>query len=170
MDFLNSPHRVLGIDPGKSGAVAVIGRGKFEVRRDFKTFADIAYAVQALSEGVTHVVMELVHAYPGQGVVSCFTFGKTAGIAQGALALALPAVEIEEPAPHIWQKFYRQFLSLPKEADFDSRSLATRLFPCASASYLKRVKDHNTGDAILLALWKHYQLRPPPEAVCRGWR
>jgi len=153
-DILEGPLCVLSIDPGQSGAVCRLGRGRLDVLRDFKTGADIARAVRDLAGGVSHAIMELVSAMPGQGVCSMFSFGRAAGAADGALALALPAdVIVEEVAPQKWQNFFRELLQIPKEVDFDSREIAAKLLP-ASRPFLERKKDHNTGDALLLACWK----------------
>src|SRR5271170_518657 len=94
----SSPAVVLAIDPGLSGAVCklrIAGSYDLDVRRDFKALPAIARAIQDLSAGVTHAVIELVHAMPGQGVCSMFSFGRAAGVADGALALALPGLVVE---------------------------------------------------------------------------
>jgi crossover junction endodeoxyribonuclease RuvC len=153
---------VLAIDPGLSGAVCRYNLGpqnvghNFEVRRDFKTLPDIAYAVRELSEGVTHAVIELVHAMPGQGVCSMFSFGRAAGVADGALALCFPGV-VEAVTPQKWQNALRVLFHIPKDQPFDSRALAIQMFP-AKAHLFKRKKDHNSADACLIAVWKAFQL------------
>lgn len=157
MELFDSPFCVLAHDPGKSGALVRIGRHHFDVRRDFKDKTDIARGIRDLSADVTHVVMELVHAMPGQGVCSMFNFGRASGVADGAFALALPHLAVEEVAPQKWQNFYRRLHTIPKDVEFDSRPLASKIFPVC-VPYLKRKKDHNTADAVLLALWKHAQL------------
>lgn len=130
-----------------------------ELRRDFKTRPAIAQAIFDLATGVSHAVIELVHAMPGQGVCSMFSFGRAAGVADGALTLSLPGKEIEEVTPQKWQNFFRLRLGISKETPFDSRSIALQLFPSFAASF-SRKKDHNSADALLMAVWKICQLSP----------
>lgn len=152
-EIWQSPHRVIAVDPGKSGAVCLMGQGKFQVRRDFKSLPDIANAIADLGPGATHAVMELVHAMPGQGVCSMFSFGRAAGVADGAFAVVLPKLSVEYVSPQKWQGFFRARLGVDKGVLFDSRQIAIRICPL-SAPYLKRKLDHNTADAVLIAAWK----------------
>lgn len=155
MELIQSPHRILAVDPGKSGAVCLLGGGVFQVRRDFKTLPAIARGIRdvLLFGQPTHVVMENVHAMPGQGVCSMFSFGRSAGVADGALEVLLPGIEVEYVTPQKWQNFYRAEFQIPRETQFDSKTLAGSVLPEA-LPFLKRVLDHNTGDAILMAVWK----------------
>lgn len=156
---LNHPSRVLAIDPGMSGAVALVGAGRIHVSRDFKSLAQIVQAIAHLTQDrpAEHVIIEHVHAMPGQGVSSMFNFGKATGTAYGAsLALmnASRSADLpEEVSPLKWQNWYRQQLNILRPAIFDSRAIVLQLLPNC-AHLLKRKKDHNTADAILLALWK----------------
>ena len=159
-DLPTTPAIILAIDPGLSGAVCRFAGGNITLRRDFKALPDIAKGIQALSDGVSHAVIELVHAMPGQGVCSMFSFGRAAGVADGALALALPNISVEAVAPQKWQNFFRARYRIGKDQDFDSRALAIQLFP-AQAELFRRVKDHNSADAVLLAVCKAWQLLSP---------
>lgn len=152
--LVNAPICVLGVDPGKSGAVARVGRGRFEARRDFKELRDIATAIADLAPGCDVAVIENVHAMPGQGVVSMFTFGKATGTAFGALFLALEkTVPLLEASPLRWQNFFRQEMGVDKSVPFHSPTILAKLCPSFSQPYLKRKLDHNTADAFLLAIW-----------------
>lgn len=124
-----------------------IHKGKLRAARDFKEPADLAHAVRDLLLPGMPVVMEYVHAFPGQGVVSMFTFGRWAGIAQGA-ALAHGA-EVVQISPVEWQKWARDDYDVPRPLDFDSRLVALEHYPLLEP-VLKRKKDHNTADAVLL--------------------
>lgn len=157
-DLVSAPACVLAVDPGLSGAVCKLGRGKFEIRRDFKILPDIARAIHDLAGGVTHAVMELVHAFPGQGVCSVWSFGRAAGAADGGFALALPSLEVEQVSPQKWQNYFRSLLGMSKESEFDSCAVASSIVP-ASVPFLSRKKDHNSADAILMAVWKLSALR-----------
>lgn len=158
-DLKNLPWCVLGVDPGKSGAVCRLGGGSFDVRRDFKVRGDIARAIRDLRQGVQFGVIEFVHSMPTDGIVGCFTFGRAAGEADGAMALCLRG-PTEEVSPQEWQQFYRRLLDLPK-GDFESRAVVPKVLPCA-LPFLGRAKDHNTGDAILIAAWKLFGLAQQP--------
>jgi len=153
-DWVGAPVSVLAIDPGLSGAVCRMGQGRFDILRDFKTLPDIARAIAKLAPGVDHAVIEFVHAMPGQGVCSMFSFGRAAGVADGALALSLPADrQVHQVAPQKWQNMFRQWDGIPKGTAFDSRTLASKLFPSFSQTYFTRKKDHNSADAALMAVW-----------------
>jgi hypothetical protein len=157
-ELINAPECVLGIDPGLSGAVVKLGRGCLECRRDFKGLSDIADAIQELSEGADTAAIEFVHSFPGQGSVSVFGFGRSVGVAFGALFCAGfgGAKPLEEVVPQVWQRYFRERCHLEKSALFDSRTLAEKIVP-ESAPFLQRVKDHGTGDALLIAAYRLLQ-------------
>ena len=144
--------KILGIDPGLSGAVVLLGDGQIEVARDFKKREDITKAILHLGPKCDRAVMEFVSAMPGQGVTSMFSFGKSAGAAESALnAVKLPFIEV---TPQRWQSYYRKLFNIPKGEPFNSVTTVKILIPKA-AEFLKRKKDHNTADALLLAFWYH---------------
>ena len=159
-ELINSPACVLAVDPGLSGAVCRIGCGYFNVRRDFRKLSDIALAIRDLAGDVSHAVIEFVHAMPGQGVCSMFSFGRASGVADGALALCL-ACPVEEVSPQKWQNFFRQQQHLEKTDLFDSRTIAGNILPVSAPCFLKRKLDHNSADALLIAVWKLLTLSPP---------
>lgn len=147
------PKAFIGIDPGKTGAAALIHRDGCIVAdwpgcpagvADLLTTWRIEYAVEL-------VALERVHAMPKQGVASTFTFGQNFGQWEGVLAaLHIPYTM---PTPQQWQKG----LVMPSDgADPKARSLtvARRLFPGADLS-LK--KHHGRADALLLAWWPKSQ-------------
>lgn len=152
--------KILAIDPGMSGAVVLFGAGVFEVRRDFKHFEDIPRAVGDLAVRADVAILELVASRPGQGVSSMFTFGFSAGIAMGALQQAGFSIfdrkkkPLLEVSPQKWQNFFWDIMGVekPNRKHFNSREVVMRFVPSA-AVYLKRKMDHNTADAILIAVW-----------------
>ena len=160
--LVGAPTRVIGIDVGQSGAVVVIGRGKADCRRDFKNLRDIAKAVKELSEGVDFVVIEGVAARPSQGVCSVFSFGRSTGVAFGALCVALPeACPIYEAWPQRWQNYWRQYVGMEKDETFDSCLILPKILPGISRSWITRKCDHGTGDAALIALYGISILQQP---------
>lgn len=134
-----------------SGAVVRLGPAGLFARRDFKSLPEIAIAIKSLAVNeVDRAVIEQVHAMPGQGVCSMFSFGKAAGVAFGALFSA--GLIVREVSPQKWQNFFRLKLGIARDREFDSREICLDLFP-GYRDLFKWKKDHNTGDAVLLALW-----------------
>lgn len=153
--LINSPHCVIAVDPGLSGAVLKLGRGVFDLQRDFKSPAQIALAVQALATSgpvPDLVAVEAVHAFPGQGVVSVWSFSEATAYAKAALCLCAPKARGLEPSPQAWQQWAREVFQVGRSQEFDSRTLARSLFPSFALSF-KRVKDHNSADACLIGAW-----------------
>lgn len=153
--LINSPACVIAVDPGLSGAVAKIGRGGFDLYRDFQTPAQIALTIQKIAkEGrqVDLVSVEAVHAFPGQGVVSVWSFSEATAYAKAALCLTLPTVQAFEVQPQKWQQYWREYFEVGQSQEFDSRDLAGKLFP-TYAGLFKRKKDHNSADAALIGAW-----------------
>lgn len=158
---------VVGIDPGLSGAVAVLDvahrrlaihdmptvlvrSGKSEKRQ-------LAEAVLARILGQVkpeHAYLEFVSAMPGQGVSSMFNFGMSYGAIKGVLAaLGIPFSTV---TPVKWQRD----LSVAKGKE-GNRLRATQLFP-EYAHLFTRIKDDGRADAALIAHWgavKSYQTR-----------
>jgi crossover junction endodeoxyribonuclease RuvC len=143
----------VGVDPGKSGAIALVHRDG-QLVEDWP--GDAAGAAELLLTwriefNIELVALESVHAMPGQGVKSMFTFGQNFGQWEGIIAaLSLPCLQ---PTPQEWQK------GLVKKSDgpdAKARALivARRLFPDAD---LSRKKDHGRADALLLAWWARRQ-------------
>lgn len=92
------------IDPGKGGGFAVRYPQGGIVAYKFTSEADCANELASLcSEYLeTEALLERVHAMPGQGVTSMFTFGANYGFWRGALqALGIP---FREMTPQQWQK------------------------------------------------------------------
>ena len=90
------------------------------------------------------VVVEHVTAMPGQGVTSMFNFGQSFGVIKGICsAMQLP---IHFVRPTRWKKYF----NLIKTSKDASRSRAIEIFPKIS-DQLKRKKDSNKADAILIA-------------------
>ena len=78
----------LGIDPGKSGAWAVIDKDNYVVFAELwneSCLAAIANDHRNNTFFITSAVLELVHSMPKQGVKSMFTFGTNFGMWQGML-------------------------------------------------------------------------------------
>lgn len=150
---------VIGIDPGLTGAVALLAGDQAVRVWDMPTvtegrgqavcpalLADILAEARDLAGARPEVILERVAARPGQGVVSMFSFGRAAGIAEGVVgALGLP---LKRVTPDTWKRRAR-LLGKPKDA---SRALAIDLFP-EIAGQLARKRDCGRADALLLAYY-----------------
>jgi len=135
----------VGIDPGSTGAMAILG----PCGADTIDFTDPSFFDRLNDrEGQVHCMVEKVHAMPKQGVTSVFTFGTAYGKALGMLiALKVPYTLV---TPQKWQKV---FGISGRKGCTKKQSLerARALFPGLAASHLARVKDHNRADALLIA-------------------
>lgn len=148
------PKVVIGIDPGATGAIALLGDNLL-LAEDWP--GDVSGAADLLRSWAAtyHIQMaglERVASRPGQGVSSVFKFGENFGCWQGLLAaLAVPVVLL---TPQTWQK---RITCASDGLDPKARSMAVarRLFPDAP---LTRKKDHGRADALLLAevIRRHY--------------
>jgi len=103
--------KVIGIDTGKKGAVAVIVDGNpIEVYdcpilpgKGSKTVYDVV-GIAALIRRIApdRATVEKIHSMPGEGVTSAFSQGEGYGLWRGILAgMGIPFVEM---APQTWQK------------------------------------------------------------------
>ena len=151
--------RYVGIDPGKSGAIAVLdGYGEIVWVEDMPVIGgQVSGAVLAGMIDVADpsgpgplqvelvAVVEQVHSMPKQGVASSFDFGKSYGIVLGVLAAL--QVRTEFVPPTRWKKAMR--LGSDKEV---ARRRAIEHWP-RQADVFKRKKDADRAEACLLALW-----------------
>jgi len=138
----------IGVDPGMTGAIAIISGDFIEVG-DFGNMDGLRLLTGAVmgTKGC-YALVEKVHSMPKQGVSTTFKFGKATGRAIGWLeALGIP---YEEITPTKWRK--RVFDSGIKTGDnkADSLTMARKLFP-SILGRLKRKKDHNRAEALLIA-------------------
>jgi crossover junction endodeoxyribonuclease RuvC len=104
--------------------------------------------VWALDYDIVAATVERVHAMPGQGVTSMFSFGFAAGSLQQALASAEIPVTLVTPAS--WKAIYG--LRGGRENKDMSRTKASELFPGCEHLWARK-KDDGRAEAVLLA---HY--------------
>ena len=150
--------RIIGIDPGLSGAIAILEDSKIKELFDMPVMPDgkknkrqlnSAFLVKLLKENIeslenTVMVVEQVNAMPGQGVTSMFNFGQTFGAIKGiCAAIGLP-ISFVRPAK--WKKHF-ELINSSKDA---SRTKAIEMYPFFSEQLSKK-KDVNKSDAILIA-------------------
>lgn len=94
----------IAIDPGNSGSWAVRYPDDSTVVYKYDSEANVSDEMKALAAHYSEIdaVLEKVHAMPGQGVTSMFTFGANYGFWRGTL-LAL-RISFREVPPQTWQK------------------------------------------------------------------
>ena len=145
--------KILGVDPGLSGAIALVGDGHLAVR-DMPTAGELKRRVIVTAElaGIIRAwapdcaVIEKVHAMPKQGVSSSFRFGQALGAIEGVLGALL--IPVEYVTPQSWKKHYR--LTANKD---DARLRAIHNWPRLSDE-LSRKKDADRAEALLIAKYK----------------
>ena len=150
--------KIIGIDPGLSGAIAVLEHNKVLNIFDMPVMSEgkknkrqlnSALLVNLIRENIdknedVSVVVEQVNAMPGQGVTSMFNFGQTFGAIKGVCAtLELPIFFVR---PSKWKKHF-ELINSSKDA---SRTKVIEMYPTLS-KHLSKKKDVNKSDAILIA-------------------
>jgi crossover junction endodeoxyribonuclease RuvC len=145
---------VIGVDPGKGGAVALLdGHGELVGVNDMPVIANklnpwlLSDIIEGAVDGQVGVVavVENVHSMPGQGVASSFDFGTSFGMVLGVLAAI--GIRTELAAPGVWKKAMR--LTSDKET---ARHRAIERWP-HERELFNRKKDADRAEAALLALW-----------------
>ena len=150
--------KIIGIDPGLNGAIAVLQENKVKEIFDVpvmpegkknKRQLNSAQLVKLLKDIISDnkevaVIVENVSAMPGQGVTSMFNFGQTFGAIKGiCAALGLPIFFVR---PAKWKKHF----DLINSSKDSSRTKAIEMYPSLS-DQLSKKKDVNKSDAILIA-------------------
>ena len=150
--------RIIGIDPGLSGGIAILDDSKiFDIfdmpimseGKKNKNELNSAQLVNIIKRHIlpnkeTFVIVEQVSAMPGQGVTSMFNFGQTFGSIKGiCAALGLPIFYVR---PAKWKKHF-ELINSSKDA---SRTKVIEMYPSISSRLTKK-KDVNKADAILIA-------------------
>ena len=156
--FKETPKRYYcGIDPGFSGAIAIIN-DKHRVIDCWdmpihtigkqKSVAKKELQAMLYTYPLAHITIEKAQAMPGQGVVSMFRYGECYGIIQGICYGNIPQT-FARPAD--WKKLLMPGMAKEKGA---SIVRAEELFNFG----LPRKKDHGKADAILIAEYGRMQL------------
>lgn len=149
--------RILGLDPGLSGAAAIVAAVS-DSRPKFIDVIDIPTAGEKAKRRVDvwplidfiakhkpdRAVIERAQAMPDQGSSSGFIYGRAVGaIETVVLGMSIPLDIIESTA---WKKFH----NLIKTDKENSRQRALLRFPEAGP-LIARKMDHNRSEAILMA-------------------
>lgn len=142
---------VAGIDPGLTGAVAVLNDDKGSKLIDVCNMPvtnkeiDVVALIDVLQDwGVKHVYLEKAQAMPKQGVVSMFTYGVGYGMLRGALSATKIPYTLIHPAT--WKKVMCKDMERGKSAGI---ARAKQLYP----ELRLKNSEHGKADAILLAVY-----------------
>lgn len=133
--------RFIGIDPGASGGIAVLGdHGHLvDLERMPGTARNLANILKRHDVATTQIAVENVHSMPGQGVASSFAFGKSLGRIEGVIeALSFPYFLV---TPGEWQRRMECLTAGDKNI---SKTRAQQLFPNIKIT-------HAVADALLIA-------------------
>ena len=141
---------VIGIDPGKNGAIAWIANGKPCVEKMPETLQDLWELIDTLSlqlvsphyqvvTGSIKAYIEQVSSSPQMGVKSAFTFGN--GFGHLEMALTAAGIPFERVRPQAWQKTMGCMSKGDKNV---TKARAQELFPSLKIT-------HSTADALLIA-------------------
>jgi crossover junction endodeoxyribonuclease RuvC len=143
----------IGIDPGLSGAVAILDQaGELVSVTDLPVIRDLSLAwidgnelqsiiLGALQGRTAGAIIERVSSMPGQGIASSFQFGVGFGSVLSVLqALHIP---LEFVTAAVWKRSYG--LSKDKHASLHKARL---LYPSAE---LHLAKHHGRAEALLVA-------------------
>ena len=136
---------IMGIDPGVTGAVALLRDDRQKVEDMPSNPRDLWELLTELRGGPyleVSAIVEQAQAMPKQGVSSTFKTGYGYGVIIGVLAsLGIP---YETVTPSVWKRA----MGLQGKDKDASRSLARCYWPDAP---LGRVKDHGRAEALLIA-------------------
>lgn len=149
---------VVGVDPGKGGALAAMkadGTVSFIAMPISGTDIDATYVAEwllSLANDITckplYVCIEKVHAMPGQGVTSMFSFGFGTGLIHGVVAaLKIPRMLV---APQTWKKLILVDTAKDKNAAVE---YVRKMYPDMKITVTARSKKPHSGvaDAICIA-------------------
>ena len=144
----------VGIDPGKSGAIAALFP---DGTVSHSTFDIVAYSNilnTCRISGPVFAVIEKVHSMPKQGVASSFSFGENFGLVKGLLyAHNIP---FQEVSPNKWKRAFG--VTSDKQSSIDA---AQALFPSVDMRATQRCKKPHDGiaEAFLMAEYAR-RIRP----------
>jgi crossover junction endodeoxyribonuclease RuvC len=149
--------RYLGIDPGLSGALAIVetinGVPVLIDAVDMPSTGTGAKArvdIIAVSSWIAKLApstayIERAQAFPGQGASSGFSYGRAVGAIEATIALCqIPTILVEASG-------WKRRLHLPGKDKEAARQKAQQLFPAQHALFARK-KDHGRAEAALIVV------------------
>jgi hypothetical protein len=150
--------RVLGIDPGLTGALTLLEVANCDTRlidvadvpiigSGAKQSVDVIQLQEwLLRHGPRHAFLERAQAMPKQGASSGFKYGRVTGAIEAVLTVSAIAIKMIEPSK--WKRHFH-LQGADKEG---ARGLVIRLFP-GEHRFFARKKDHGRAEAVLIGLY-----------------
>lgn len=153
---------LLAIDPGLTGAFAVLDAGELVAVEDLPVIRDgklgwidadalVSRLLELRAGRDVYAIVERVHAMPKNGCIAAFSQGCTFGSILAALQIA--RARIEFVPPQTWKRSLG-LIGGPKLTDIErkraSLDKARLLYPNAP---LDRQMDHGRAEALLIAHW-----------------
>jgi len=162
---MGTARRVIGIDPGLTGAIAVVqcydGPGSFAqvidmpLRQERGRRVLDPVRIVAILRGFAGecrrvpVMVESQWAHPAEGVTSSFRMGESFGLLKGlCVGSTVPEFDVLTVSAVRWKRHF----GLLKTGKDGARQYALERFP-ALQGQLSRKKDHGRGDSLLVALY-----------------
>ena len=146
--------KIVGIDPGKKGAISVYLDGSISIYKVplLKESEDLdAYKLKDILLGANRVVIEKVHSMPKQGVRSMFSFGEIFGSIKAVIRTL--GIEPTLIIPQQWKKKVIPNTLKDKDA---AVNFCKETYKNVNLKFAKqRVENHNIAEAICLM---HYGL------------
>jgi len=149
---------IIGIDPGLSGALALLEVANGDtalidvmdvpiIGSGAKQSVDVIQLQEwLLRHGPRHAFLERAQAMPKQGASSGFKYGRTVGALEAVLTASAIAITMVEPSK--WKRHFH-LQGADKEG---ARGLVIRLYPGAH-HFFARKKDHGRAEAVLIGLY-----------------
>lgn len=156
------PALFVGIDPGKTGAIALIHDnlvpvGVWDYPGDAHGLAELLDTISIehyTNRMPVFAALELVNTKEGEGRRSAFVFGENFG--EWRMALAVFGIPWEEVRPQIWQKGLTIPRGRGKPRDLAKVEYAAKFFPQLTSDLYGPRGGLKTGraDALLIARWR----------------
>lgn len=151
---------IIGIDPGISGALCLLGGDEpeiwdmpvLELRGKKRVDATaLAHTFERWAEFAPTVWIEDVATRPGEGAVGAFSFGRSVGVLHGLAAAHFMPVSVVRPAT--WKKAMGIAAGSDKDA---SRAKASELCP-RYANHWALKKHDGRAESLLIAMYGRMQ-------------
>jgi len=144
---------IIGIDPGKSGAIATWCKGIDRIIKCPPTVEKMSDEIRKIkNKKNTIAYIERVHAFPTDARSSAFKFGMNYGEWLGILSTM--RIETVLVTPQTWMKYFKNKLQITLPKDKPKRK--RKLKEIASQYTDKSVTLYNS-DAILIAVYGFIQ-------------
>jgi crossover junction endodeoxyribonuclease RuvC len=140
--------RIVGIDPGITGALALHDGGRLTTLEDMPVFdsrvdgAGIKDILAAMNPDA--VFIENTHAMPRNGSIASFKLGLNTGIVIGVVQ------SLSHPLFRITPARWKSKMGVTRLDKNGIRGICREMYP-DWASCFARVKDHNRAEAVLIS-------------------